>query len=113
MIKMVRDGEGNTFPACDPCWLANRDGLVIVPGPVTVTAHCDECLEFIYEPARACRAACSGEGGLPGDVRKLCRLTLRYCLFASSTNSMPSSCCRYSFSRMTGIFLAFLLLCRK
>lgn len=46
-IKTVRNGEGDTFPACDPCWLANRDGMVIVPGPITVTARCDECLTFM------------------------------------------------------------------
>ena len=56
-IKTVRDGEGDTFPACDPCWLANRDGLVIVPGPVTVTARCDECLEFMNPRELAVRRA--------------------------------------------------------
>ena len=56
-IKTVRDGEGGTFPACDPCWLANRDGLVIVPGPFTVTARCDECDGFMNPRELAVRRA--------------------------------------------------------
>ena len=53
----MRDWEGHTFPACDPSWLANRDGLVIVPGPVTVTGRCDECLEFMNPRELAVRRA--------------------------------------------------------
>jgi hypothetical protein len=39
-IKTVRDGEGQTFPACDPCYDANSSRLVIVPGVATVAGRC-------------------------------------------------------------------------
>lgn len=42
-IKTVRDGEGQTFLSCDPCYAANRDDLVIVPGMATVAGRCDGC----------------------------------------------------------------------
>ena len=42
-LKTVRDGEGDVFPICDPCWEADRSGLVIVPGLFTVTAKCIRC----------------------------------------------------------------------
>ena len=45
--KTGRDAEGETFPVCDSCWEADRSGLVIVAGPVNVTARCDECLELM------------------------------------------------------------------
>jgi len=47
-IKTVRDGAGDTFSACDPCYLASDpDSLVIVPGPMSVTGRCDECDRFL------------------------------------------------------------------
>lgn len=55
--KTVRDGEGETFPVCDPCWVADRSGLMIVPGPVTVTARCDGCLELMNPRELAVRRA--------------------------------------------------------
>jgi hypothetical protein len=45
--QYCRDEEDETFPDCDPCWEADRRGLVIVPGPTTVTVRCDECLELM------------------------------------------------------------------
>ncbi len=57
-IKTVRDGEGNTFPACDPCWLAADPGsLVIVPGHTSVTGRCDVCDEFLNPRELAVRRA--------------------------------------------------------
>ncbi len=75
-IKTVRDGEGRTFPACDDCYLAADSGsLVIVPGPMSVTARCDECDGFMNPRELAVRRAlvkeiyreicvsCAGEEG--------------------------------------------------
>jgi hypothetical protein len=58
--KTGRDGEGETFSVCDPCWEADRSGLVIVPGPVTVTARCDECLELMNPRELVVRRALEG-----------------------------------------------------
>ncbi len=79
-IKTVRDGEGRTFPVCDPCYLASDpDPLVIVPGPISVTGRCDRCDRFLNPRELAVRRAlvkevyrgtcedCAGSllGGLP------------------------------------------------
>jgi hypothetical protein len=42
----VRAGEGEPFPACDPCYEANREGLMIVPGLEIVSARCNSCGEW-------------------------------------------------------------------
>ena len=52
-----RGGAGHTFVLCDGCWLSMRERVWIVPGAVSVTGRCSECLRFVSVGELAVRRA--------------------------------------------------------
>jgi hypothetical protein len=72
-IKTVRDGEGNTFPVCDPCYLVYQAEVVIVPGPIVVWGRCLSCGEW-KNPRELVdmKQGAAGRGDAPGGTCTLC-----------------------------------------
>jgi hypothetical protein len=72
-IKTVRDGEGDAFPICDPCYLVYRAELVIVPGPVVVWGKCLSCGEWVNpRELEDLKPGAAGRGDAPGGTCTLC-----------------------------------------
>jgi hypothetical protein len=72
-IKTVRDGEGKSFPICDPCYLAHRAELVVVPGPVVVWGKCLSCGEWMNpRKLEDVKPGAAGKGDAPGGICNGC-----------------------------------------
>jgi hypothetical protein len=65
--KTVRDGEGDTFPICNPCYKHRRPELVIVPGPIVVWGKCLSCGEWVNpRELEDLKPGAAGKGDAPG-----------------------------------------------